>query len=259
MKPGVGPVFDQPLVVPADMEKLVFPDVKTVLKYVFDAISLTRHKLEGQVPLIGFTGAPWTLMSYMIEGGGSKTLSKAKKWLYQHPDASRKLLKIITDVNVEYLVEQVRAGAQLLQVFESNAEYLGAREFKEFALPTLVDINKRVKERLAGEGLEVVPMTVFAKVISPIYFGTFSAPRSFWPVSRTTKKNSRSINMCSKYCIIIIRRNNYHHKCTLSMLHIRLSPKGKFFMFTFLYPDYFLYLMDFNYSSPSLCREDITP
>jgi len=163
MKPGVGPVFDQPLVVPADMDKLVFPDVKTVLKYVFDAISLTRHKLEGQVPLIGFTGAPWTLMSYMIEGGGSKTLSKAKKWLYQHPDASRKLLKIITDVNVEYLVEQVRAGAQLLQVFESNAEYLGAREFKEFALPTLVDINKRVKERLAGEGLEVVPMTVFAK------------------------------------------------------------------------------------------------
>jgi len=163
MKPGVGPVFDKPLVVPDDMGSLVMPDVKVDLKYVFEAITLTRHKLEGRVPLIGFTGAPWTLMSYMIEGGGSKTLSKAKKWLYQHPEASRKLLKMITDVNVEYLVEQVRAGAQLLQVFESNAEYLGSAEFNKFALPSLVEINRRVKERLAAEGLEVVPMTVFAK------------------------------------------------------------------------------------------------
>ena len=164
MKAGVGPVFDNPLAVPDDMDALVLPDVKTVLKYVFDAITLTRHKLEGRVPLIGFTGAPWTLMSYMIEGGGSKTLSKAKKWLYQHPEASHKLLEMITDVNVDYLVEQVRAGAQLLQVFESNAEYLGAEEFRRFALPCLVKINRRVKQRLASEGLEVVPMTVFAKV-----------------------------------------------------------------------------------------------
>lgn len=117
MKPGVGPVFDKPLVGPGDLDLLTVPDVNTALKYVFDALTLTRHKLEGKVPLIGFTGAPWTLMSYMIEGGGSKTLSKAKKWLYQHPEASHKLLKLITDVNVEYLVGQVRAGAQLLQVF----------------------------------------------------------------------------------------------------------------------------------------------
>lgn len=164
MKPGVGPVFDKPLVVPDDLSTLVMPEVKTALKYVYDAITLTRHKLEGKVPLIGFTGAPWTLMSYMIEGGGSKTLSKAKKWLYQHPEASLRLLKMITDVDVEYLVEQVRAGAQLLQVFESNAEYLGPKEFKKFALPSLVEINRRVKERLTEEGLEGVPMTVFAKV-----------------------------------------------------------------------------------------------
>ena len=116
MKAGVGPVFDKPLATPEDMETLVRPDVKTVLKYVYDAITLTRHKLEGKVPLIGFTGAPWTLMSYMIEGGGSKTQSKAKKWLYQHPEASHKLLTLLTQVCVEYLVEQVRAGAQMLQV-----------------------------------------------------------------------------------------------------------------------------------------------
>lgn len=164
MKPGVGPVFDKPLVNPGDIDRLTIPDVNTVLKYVFDAITLTRHKLEGKVPLIGFTGAPWTLMSYMIEGGGSKTLSKAKKWLYQHPEASHKLLKIITDVNVEYLVGQVRAGAQLLQVFESNAEYLGPVEFSKFALPCLIEINRRVKDKLVAEGLDIVPMTVFAKV-----------------------------------------------------------------------------------------------
>ncbi|XP_023333308.1 uroporphyrinogen decarboxylase [Eurytemora carolleeae] len=163
MKPGVGPVFDKPLVNPGDIDRLTIPDVNTVLKYVFDAITLTRHKLEGKVPLIGFTGAPWTLMSYMIEGGGSKTQSKAKKWLYQHPEASHKLLKIITDVNVEYLVGQVRAGAQLLQVFESNAEYLGPVEFSKFALPCLIEINRRVKDKLVAEGLDIVPMTVFAK------------------------------------------------------------------------------------------------
>lgn len=163
MKPGVGPVFDNPLVDPKDLDRISYPDVKVELKYVFDAITLTRHKLEGKVPLIGFTGAPWTLMSYMIEGGGSKTHSKSKKWLYQHPEGSRKLLKILTDINVEYLVEQVRAGAQLLQVFESNAEYLGKREFEKFVLPTLIDINKRVKEKLKDEGLDIVPMTIFAK------------------------------------------------------------------------------------------------
>jgi len=163
MKPGVGPVFDSPLVVPDDIDKLVVPDVKVALKYVYDAITLTRHKLEGKVPLIGFTGAPWTLMAYMIEGGGSKTQSKAKKWLYQYPEASKKLLAMITGVCVDYLVEQVRAGAQLLQVFESNAEYLGPDQFESFAFPFLVQINKQVKEKLAQENLEAVPMTVFAK------------------------------------------------------------------------------------------------
>ena len=163
MKPGVGPVFDKPLVVPEDMEKLVMPDVKVALKYVYDAITLTRHKLEGKVPLIGFTGAPWTLMAYMIEGGGSKTQSKAKKWLYQHPEASKKLLSMVAEVCVDYLVEQVRAGAQLLQVFESNAEYLGPEQFTTFSLPYLVQINKQVKARLVEEQLDMVPMTVFAK------------------------------------------------------------------------------------------------
>jgi len=163
LKPGVGPVFDQPLVTPADVENLVVPDVKTTLKYVYDAITLTRHKLEGKVPLIGFTGAPWTLMAYMVEGGGSKTQAKAKKWLYAHPEASHGLLGLLATVCVDYLVEQVRAGAQLLQVFESNAEHLGPAEFETFALPYLTTICSEVRRKAAAEGLPEVPMTVFAK------------------------------------------------------------------------------------------------
>ena len=109
MKTGVGPVFPDPLVTPADLDKLdVNVDVSTRLKYVYEAITLTRHKLEGKVPLIGFSGAPYTLMGYMIEGGGSKTMSKAKKWLYTQPEASHKLLKLLTKVIIAYLIEQVK-------------------------------------------------------------------------------------------------------------------------------------------------------
>ena len=159
MKPGVGPVFPKPLVTPEDIESLEHGD-KTLprLQYVFDAITLTRQTLDGKVPLLGFTGAPWTLMSYMIEGGGSKTQSKAKKWLYTHPCASHKLLQMLTDVNIEYLVAQVKAGAQMLQVFESHAEYLGKDMFDEFALPYLRQIAQNVKVKLADQGLDIVPM-----------------------------------------------------------------------------------------------------
>ena len=162
MKPGVGPVFPNPLKSPEDIETLEHGD-KTLprLQYVFDAITLTRQKLEGKVPLLGFTGAPWTLMSYMIEGGGSKTQSKAKAWLYTYPSASHKVLQMLTDVNIEYLVQQVKAGAQMLQVFESHAEYLGKDLFDEFALPYLRQIAQKVKAKLAEQGLDVVPMVSF--------------------------------------------------------------------------------------------------
>jgi uroporphyrinogen decarboxylase len=97
-------------------------------------------------------------MSYMIEGGGSKTHSKCKRWLYRSPEESKKLLQLLTDVNVEYLVEQVKAGAQMLQVFESNAECLGPDMFAEFSLPFLRQIAEKVKRQLLSEGLEPVPM-----------------------------------------------------------------------------------------------------
>ena len=97
-------------------------------------------------------------MSYMIEGGGSKTLSKAKKWLYTRPEASIKLLQLLTDVNVDYLVGQVKAGAQMLQVFESHAEYLNMDLFSKFCVPFLTQICSRVKTKLKECGIEPVPM-----------------------------------------------------------------------------------------------------
>uniref|UniRef100_A0A667WUE3 Uroporphyrinogen decarboxylase n=1 Tax=Myripristis murdjan TaxID=586833 RepID=A0A667WUE3_9TELE len=163
MVAGKGPTFPEPLKEPEDLQRLrVKVDVGKELGYVFKAITLTRHKIEGKVPLIGFTGAPWTLMSYMIEGGGSNTHSKAKRWLYRHPEASHMLLRMLTDVIVEYLLGQVAAGAQALQVFESHAGILGPVEFKEFALPYLRDIARRVKDKLKEAGQDV-PMIVFAK------------------------------------------------------------------------------------------------
>ena len=174
MQAGVGPVFASPLVSPDDLSRLEVPIVREALKYVFDAISLTRHKLEGKVPLIGFSGAPWTLMSYMVEGGGSKTYSKSKKWLYQHPSESLDLLQRLTDVIVEYLVEQVRAGAQLLQVFESNAEYLSPDMFNKFALPYLVQINNKV--------FIIVVLTNDIKIITVTSFRS----RRLCPTSRST-------------------------------------------------------------------------
>ena len=109
-------------------------------------------------------------MSYMIEGGGSKTLSKAKKWLYTHPDASHNLLQMLTNVNVDYLVGQVQAGAQMLQVFESHAEFLGPQLFATFCLPYLKEICKLVKERLADKGIGSVPMVNIVNLSNFVIF-----------------------------------------------------------------------------------------
>lgn len=109
-----GPFFPDPLTSPEDVKKLHEDvDVNKELGYVFEAITQTRTALNGEVPLIGFCGAPWTLFAYMVEGGGSKTLQKAKSWLFQYPEESKALLIRIADVCVDYLVGQVKAGAQV--------------------------------------------------------------------------------------------------------------------------------------------------
>lgn len=97
-------------------------------------------------------------MGYMIEGGGSKTLSKAKKWLYAHSKESHKLLSLLTDVIVDYLVMQVEAGAQILQIFDSSAEYLNNHLYSIFGLPYLKNIRDQVKKKLKVQKLDEVPM-----------------------------------------------------------------------------------------------------
>uniref|UniRef100_A0A8C2RNK3 Uroporphyrinogen decarboxylase n=1 Tax=Capra hircus TaxID=9925 RepID=A0A8C2RNK3_CAPHI len=164
MVPGKGPSFPEPLREERDLERLRDPaTVASELGYVFQAITLTRQQLAGRVPLIGFAGAPWTLMTYMVEGGGSSTMSQAKRWLYQRPQASHQLLRILTDALVPYLVGQVAAGAQALQLFESHAGHLGPQLFSKFALPYIRDVSKRVKAGLQEAGLAPVPMIIFAK------------------------------------------------------------------------------------------------
>ncbi|XP_021106466.1 uroporphyrinogen decarboxylase isoform X1 [Heterocephalus glaber] len=164
MVPGKGPSFPEPLREEQDLEHLRDPaGVVSELSYVFQAITLTRQQLAGRVPLIGFAGAPWTLMTYMIEGGSSSTMAQAKRWLYQRPQASHQLLRILTDAVVPYLIGQVVAGAQALQLFESHAGHLGPQLFNMFALPYIRDVAKRVKAGVQKAGLAPVPMIIFAK------------------------------------------------------------------------------------------------
>ncbi|ODV89868.1 hypothetical protein CANCADRAFT_96986 [Tortispora caseinolytica NRRL Y-17796] len=167
MKEGVGPIVPNPLREPADLSRVHKANVARDLDYVFKAITLTRTKLDGKVPLLGFSGGPWTLLVYMSEGGGGAGAGKmfrfAKTWLYQYPKEAHQLLSMTTDVIVEYLILQVKAGAQMLQIFESWAGELAPEEFKEFLLPYSTSIARRVKSGLTKLGLEPVPMTIFAK------------------------------------------------------------------------------------------------
>lgn len=176
-----GPHFPNPLITPADAEKLPkVVDVDKELGYVYEAITQTRHALDGEVPLIGFCGAPWTLFSYMIEGGGSKTFQKCKAWLFKYPEESKALLNRIADVCVDFLVGQIKAGAQvciyppnifesftvakqLVQVFDSWAGELAPHHFEEFALPSLQRISSGVRAKLAAANVPAVPMTLFPK------------------------------------------------------------------------------------------------
>ncbi|KAI1281006.1 uroporphyrinogen decarboxylase [Xylaria sp. FL0933] len=162
-----GPHFPEPLKSPDDgqyakvLNKKV--DVAAELDYVYKAITLTRKKLDGRVPLIGFCGAPWTLFCYMVEGGGTKLFIESKKWIYRYPDETRAMLQKISEICVEYLALQVQAGAQMIQVFDSWAGELSPATFKKFSEPYLAYIAKNLPGKLKEMGLDIVPMIVFAK------------------------------------------------------------------------------------------------
>jgi uroporphyrinogen decarboxylase len=163
-----GPHFPEPLKTPEDAQYasvLAKDPLEAALEldYVYQALTLTRKKLAGRVPLIGFCGAPWTLLCYMVEGGGSKLFMQTKTWTYRYARESQALLQKIAEVCVEYLALQVKAGAQLIMVFDSWAGELGPAAFKRFSEPYLRYIAEKLPLKLKELGLEPVPMTVFPK------------------------------------------------------------------------------------------------
>jgi len=148
-----GPWFEQTIRTSEDIDRMKVAEADGV-RYTLEAISMTKKALNDRVPLIGFAGAPWTIFSYMIEGSGSKTFSKAKKFLYTEPEWSHRLLEKITLSIINYLKGQIAAGADLVQIFDSWAGILTADQYREFALRYISQICEAIND---------VPLTVFAK------------------------------------------------------------------------------------------------
>lgn len=150
-----GPWFENTVKTEADVRKLRIADGADDLAYVCEAIRQTKKALNGRVPLIGFAGAPWTILAYMVEGSGSKTFSKAKKFLYTQPILAHDLLEKITRSTINYLKAQIAAGADMVQLFDSWAGILSPEQYREFALKYIAQICKEIHP--------LVPVTVFAK------------------------------------------------------------------------------------------------
>ena len=140
-----GPILPKVVKSKQDVDALQVEGAADRLHYVMEALALTKAQLSGRVPLIGFAGAPWTILCYMVEGKGSKTWDKAKQFAYTQPDLAHELLQKVTDATISYLKAQVNAGADVVQVFDSWAGTLSPADFKTFAQPYLFQIADALK------------------------------------------------------------------------------------------------------------------
>ncbi|HPF57205.1 MAG TPA: uroporphyrinogen decarboxylase [Candidatus Competibacteraceae bacterium] len=157
---GGGPQFARPVHSAADIQRLFVPDPEVELRYVMDAVRLIRQELRGQVPLIGFAGSPWTLATYMVEGGSSKDYVRIKSLLYDQPELLHRLLEITTQSIIAYLNAQLASGAQALMVFDTWGGILTPRAYQEFSLAYL----SRIVAGLVREtGDEPAPVILFTK------------------------------------------------------------------------------------------------
>ncbi|HEV8613774.1 MAG TPA: uroporphyrinogen decarboxylase [Gemmatimonadales bacterium] len=154
---GIGPRFSDPLRSPSDFSRLREVTPEAELGFVLDAIRVARHALQDRVPLIGFAGAPWTLASYMIEGQGTQHSAVAKRLLMENPALAHALLARLAMLVGRFLQAQVRAGAQIVQLFESAGGALAPADFREFALPYLT-----TAVQLARGGEAGAPVIAFA-------------------------------------------------------------------------------------------------
>jgi len=157
---GEGPRFERPVRSAADIARLAVPDMEGELGYVMDAVRLIRRELGGRVPLIGFSGSPWTLACYMIEGGGSDNFARIKTMAWSEPALLHRLLEVTTEAVIAYLSAQRAAGAQALQVFDTWGGVLSPRLYREFSLRYLTRIAEALPR---GEGSERTPLILFGK------------------------------------------------------------------------------------------------
>jgi len=145
-----GPVLGDPVRTKSAIDRLVIPDTEDSMPFVIEAIKILRSQLD--VPLIGFSGAPFTLATYMIEGGSSKNFLNTKRMMFQNPGLFSLLMDKITSTVISYLISQIRAGAQAVQLFDTWAGILGPEDYKEYVLPS---VKKAVAE-LKKEGVPVI-------------------------------------------------------------------------------------------------------
>jgi len=157
---GEGPKFERPITCKADVEKIVVPDPEGELRYVMDAVRMIRKELKGEVPLIGFSGSPWTLATYMIEGGSSKAFTKIKNMMYSEPQTLHLLLDKLADSVISYLNGQIAAGAQSVMIFDTWGGVLTPRDYKDFSLQYMAKIVDGLTRHNDGRQ---VPVTLFTK------------------------------------------------------------------------------------------------
>ena len=155
MKPNFGPYLPNPIRNAQDLEKVIVPDVHDALGYVMDAITMTKEKLNEEVPLIGFAGSPWTILCYCVEGQGSKSFDKARGLCFTQPEVAHQLLQRITDTTIAYLKAKVAAGVNAVQVFDSWGGMLSPADYQIFSWPYIQQIVNALKDE--------VPVIVFGK------------------------------------------------------------------------------------------------
>jgi uroporphyrinogen decarboxylase len=147
MNEGKGPVFPSPIRTADDAKKLKDIDPTKELKYVLDAVALTKKNLDNRVPLIGFSGSPWTLLTYMVEGKGSKNFSEVKKLIYNNPDLAHSVLDKLANTVADYLSAKIEAGCNAVQIFDTWGGILSQKDFKEFSLQYVEKIISQIKRK----------------------------------------------------------------------------------------------------------------
>ena len=157
---GEGPKFSHPLSSLSEINQLTKPDVSKDLSYVSEAVSVIKKNLKGRVPLIGFSGSPWTLATYMVEGGSSKTFSKVKGLMYENPKHMHQLLDVLADTIIDYLNSQIEAGADSVMIFDTWGGLLNKASYENFSLMYMSKIVAGINRNYEGK---TIPVTLFTK------------------------------------------------------------------------------------------------